>query len=74
MGVEGRLKGADRNRIKADHFAANVLPVVRELQANGLTSYRAIARELERRGIKTARGGDWSPVQVVNILKRTKTR
>ena len=74
MGVEGRQTGANSNRVNADHFAANVLPVIRELQANGVTSYRAIARELERRGIKTARGGDWSQVQVANILKRTRAR
>ena len=72
MGVEGRQKGPTRNRMKADRFAANVLPVVRELQANGLKSYLAIARELERRGIKTARGGDSYPVQAANIVKETR--
>jgi recombinase len=72
MSVAGQRKGSDRNRIKANEFAASVLPVIRELQANGVTSYRAIALELERQGIRTARGGDWTQVQVINILKRTK--
>jgi hypothetical protein len=74
MSVAGQRKGSDRNRIQADNFAAKVLPVIRELQANGVTSYRAIARELERRGIRTARGGDWTQVQVLNILRRTRAR
>ena len=74
MSVGGQRKGADHNRIKADNFAANLLPLIRELQANGVTSYRAIARELERRGIKTARGGYWFSTQVSNILRRTRAR
>ena len=35
------------------------MPLVRELQANGVTTHREMARELERRGIKTPRGGNW---------------
>ncbi len=74
MTVEGGHKRVDHLRVAADQFAAKVLPVIRELQANGVTRYRAIARELDRRGIKTARRGDWSHVQVANILKRMRTR
>jgi hypothetical protein len=70
MSAEGQRKGSDRKRVNADQFAAKLLPLIRELQANGVTQYRAIARELERRGIRTPRGGDWSGVQVCNILKR----
>ena len=43
----------------AVQFAAKLLPFIRELQASGVTESRAIARELERRGIRTSRGGDW---------------
>ena len=37
---------------------------------SGVTSMRGIARALAVRGIKIARGGDWSDVQVAAILRR----
>ena len=43
---------------------ANVLPIVRELEAAGVTSRNAIAAELNKRGVRTARGGAWTHVQV----------
>ena len=46
-----------------------LLPLIRELQANGVTGHQAIARELERRRIRTPRGGEWSSVQVRSIIK-----
>jgi DNA invertase Pin-like site-specific DNA recombinase len=54
----------------ADQFAANVLPVIRELQAQGVTSHNAIAAKLNERGVKTARGGKWTHVQVAAALSR----
>ncbi len=62
MSAKGQRKGSDRNRVNADQFAAKLLPIMRELQANGVTTYREIARTLTLRGIKTARRGDWSHV------------
>lgn len=55
----------------ADRFARNVAPVVREIQSTGATSHRAIARALNARGVATARGGQWTAVQVGAILRRT---
>jgi hypothetical protein len=46
------------------------LPVVRELQASGTTTVRAIAEALNARGIRTARGGDWHHSTVRNLLAR----
>ncbi len=54
----------------ADQFAANVLPVIREIQSNGATSANAIAAKLNERGVKTARGGKWTHVQVGAALAR----
>ena len=68
--AEGRHTGSEKNRVLADQFAAKLMPLIRELQANGVTTYREMARELERRWIKTPRGGNWSGVQVRGILKR----
>jgi Recombinase len=55
---------------KADRYSANVLPVIREIQKSGIKSFRGIARALAVRGIPTARGGAWTPVQVSDILRR----
>jgi DNA invertase Pin-like site-specific DNA recombinase len=65
-----RGKGAAANKEAADAFAANVLPIIRQVQASGVTSLRAIAGVLTARGIRTARGGAWTAVQVSHILRR----
>jgi DNA invertase Pin-like site-specific DNA recombinase len=54
----------------ADRFAKNVAPIIREIQSSGVISNRAIARSLNSRGIATARGGEWTAVQVGAILRR----
>lgn len=55
---------------KADRRAADLAPVIRELQASGMT-VAAVARELTRRGIPTSRGGrTWASQQVLNVLAR----
>jgi DNA invertase Pin-like site-specific DNA recombinase len=69
-----RRKGAEANRIAADAFARNVLPVIREIQASGVRGYRAIAGALNARGIPTARGGDWYATTVRNALKHAKAQ
>jgi hypothetical protein len=48
----------------ADAFAASVLPIIREIQASGISSPRGVAKALSTRGVKTARGGAWTAVQV----------
>jgi DNA invertase Pin-like site-specific DNA recombinase len=54
----------------ADAFAANVLPIIRQIQKSGISSLRGVAKALSARGVKTARGGKWSAVQVSDILQR----
>jgi hypothetical protein len=48
----------------------NVLPVIEQIKASGATSLRAIAKALNARGVATARGGVWTPVQVTAVLRR----
>ena len=48
--------------------AADLAPIIEELQAAGYESLRAIAAGLEERGIPAARGGKWSAVQVARLL------
>jgi Resolvase, N terminal domain/Recombinase len=54
---------------RAASRAADVAPIIAELQAAGKTSLRAIADGLNEKGIPTARGnGEWSAVQVKRVL------
>jgi DNA invertase Pin-like site-specific DNA recombinase len=55
---------------KADRFAANVLPVIHGLQAQGITRYKALARALNMRGIPTANKRQWYGTTVKNLLQR----
>jgi DNA invertase Pin-like site-specific DNA recombinase len=51
--------------------AADLAPVVRELRAAGVTSLRAIAAALNKRGIPTAAGsGQWHAAQVSRVIER----
>ncbi len=68
---EAQALGVSAIQAAADAFAANVLPVVRQLQASGITTTRAIAEALNARGIRTARGGEWHGSTVRNLLART---
>jgi DNA invertase Pin-like site-specific DNA recombinase len=51
-------------------FDARVLPVITAIQKTGIIGLRAIARELAARGISTQRGGEWTAVQVGDLLRR----
>jgi hypothetical protein len=47
-----------------------MLPVIREIQKEGVTSAAGIAAALNKRGITTARGKEWRNVQVAAVLAR----
>ena len=64
-----RRMRAARNA-QAAQFAANVLPIIREVQAAGHSSFNAIAEQLNARKVATANGGRWRHVQVRQILDR----
>lgn len=68
--AEAREKATEARVAKADTFAQNVLPIIREIQSTG-ASMRKIAQALNARGIATARGGTWAATQVSDILKRS---
>ncbi|HME23860.1 MAG TPA: recombinase family protein [Acetobacteraceae bacterium] len=65
-----QAKSAAVNRANASTFAANVLPIVRQIQATGATTFRAIAAALNARGIHTARGGAWHDSTMRNLFAR----
>jgi hypothetical protein len=54
----------------ADQHAANILPIIKEVQKAGATTLRAVADALNARGISTARGGSWHAMSVKNVLDR----
>lgn len=54
----------------AERFAADLEPIVADIMAGGHTSLRAIAIELNRRGIVTRRGGEWHAATVRDLLNR----
>ena len=64
-----RERAAATHRGRADRFAGTVRDTIGSMAAQGM-SLRAIARELDRRGVPTARGGVWQAVQVRAVLAR----
>ena len=68
---EAAAKGREAQRAGADQFAANVLPVIESIKAAGATSLDALAKALNARGIRTARGGRWHSTTVRNLLARS---
>ena len=68
---KGSAIGVAANKGKADRFAANVVPIIREIEASGVTSNLGIAKALNARGIPTARGGQWYDSTVKNVLNRS---
>jgi len=67
---EAAALGVVTNKANADRFAANVLPIIREIQESGVSTLRGVARALNARGVPTARGAPWSVENVSNIVKR----
>ena len=64
-----RAQAAKARAETARERAGQVLPLVQEIQAAGITSLAGIARELSKRGVPTPRGtGTWQAVQVARVL------
>jgi DNA invertase Pin-like site-specific DNA recombinase len=56
---------------RAQARAADLAPIVRKIQASGITSLRGIAAALIERGINTPRGNsEWTAMQVARLLSR----
>jgi DNA invertase Pin-like site-specific DNA recombinase len=63
----GRVNGSKANAENARAFAERMRPILDKV--SGLSA-NAAAAELAQRGYATARGGQWSATQVINIRKR----
>ena len=56
---KGSRLGVVANKARTDQFAANVVPIIWEIEASGVTSHLETAKALNARGIKITRGGEW---------------
>ena len=57
--VDAGALGRTVQAAAADQFASNLLPIIRSIQSAGPIGMVAIAKTLNERGIRTARGGQW---------------
>jgi DNA invertase Pin-like site-specific DNA recombinase len=57
----------------AERHARDLAPVVEDIRSSGATSLRAIAAELNERGMLTRRGGRWHVSTVTNLLERLRS-
>jgi DNA invertase Pin-like site-specific DNA recombinase len=69
-----RGRGNDRAvqmiKFNAKRFAGDVAPIIADIRAAGIMSCRGIAKELNARGILTARRGQWHPATVRAVMLR----
>jgi len=65
-------KGRQTAAEEAGRFATSILPIINSIQRSGITSLRGIARALNERGVRTARGGKWQVSNVRNVLARAE--
>ncbi len=66
----GEIGAAARQtfRVQTAKRRAKVLPVIQEIQGQGISTLRAIAAELNARAVDAPRGGQWSAVQVQRVI------
>lgn len=69
LGRHGSILAA-HNKSNALARAKTLKPVILEIRAKGTTTVRAIAQELNQRGVPASRGGYWQPQTVSRLLKR----
>ena len=68
-GQDGINNGLMNKRV-ADVRAEALGPTIRKLRKAGFVSVKAIAGELNERGIPTPRGGKWHLTMVTRLLQR----
>jgi DNA invertase Pin-like site-specific DNA recombinase len=70
--AEALADGRRRLTAQATEFAANVLPIIASLRSAGVNDLRGLANALNRRGVRTARGGQWHVSNVRNVIARSR--
>src|SRR5579862_391802 len=69
---KGNKASAQVRSENAQRRAADLVPVINAIKAEGASSLREIAAGLNARGIATARGGEWSAVQVLRVVEHAE--
>ena len=64
-----RAHSAAALRSRAKERRAEILPIIKEIKKDGNRTLQEIARQLNKRGVPTARGGKWYATSVRNIIK-----
>ncbi len=69
VAAQGREASLQARQEQAARFRADILPVIQDKQRKGAATLQQIADALNADETPTARGGEWSAVQVQRILK-----
>lgn len=70
LSAEIKAKGVQARKNKAHSRAVDMAPIIADIRVGGATTLQAIADALNARNIPAARGGCWSPVQVMRVENR----
>jgi hypothetical protein len=70
----GSVRGNAVKTRDANARAADLVPVIDDLRAEGRRSLRQLAAGLTERGIRTPMGRSWTPTGVKNLLRRISSR
>jgi DNA invertase Pin-like site-specific DNA recombinase len=66
LGVKESVRVRKEN---ASKYRADILPIIRQKQAEGIITLKALADALNADGTPAPRGGQWQPTQVMRLLK-----
>ena len=66
----GPVKRPSVAKAIANTFAIELVPVLQELNRDGIVAPSTIAEALNKRGVPTARGGKWAITTVTNLISR----
>jgi DNA invertase Pin-like site-specific DNA recombinase len=69
LGRHGAEVLAPKYRAEANQRAADIAPLMREMEGKGY-SFRRMAAELTKLKVKTPRGGRWHPQTVKMVMQR----
>jgi DNA invertase Pin-like site-specific DNA recombinase len=74
LGRNGKYVLSVRNREAADRFAKEMKPKIEKLKASGVTTYRHISKELNRRRVATFQGEGhrWHIATVYHLMTRLR--
>lgn len=70
VGEKGRAQSLATRQHRASQKAADLAPIIKDLQAQGVTTLSGLAQALNDKGVPTPRGGQWQAVQVQRTMAR----